>query len=177
MRRKALFFSKLEMIVARSSDLFYVWAMPHFWIGLLACILSLAARAQVSFPSSENCDYYLHLEEQFRCGAKSYFVEAHGLCVKYLKAQNQTSREIQEFFPKVRYCLQNEIYQMGSRVTCENLEQVAIKSHVDCYLATGFCDLSWASRTELTLMTLRQFLNPIWIVTAQKILKACQQRD
>lgn len=174
MRQKALFFSKSEMIVERQPDMFYVWAMQRFWIVFLGCVLSLIASAQGGFPSSENCDYYLHLEEQFRCGSQSYFIEAHGLCEKYLKAQNKTSREIQEFFPKVRHCLQNEIYQMGSRVTCENLENVAVQSHVDCYLATGFCDLSWASRTELTLMTLPQFLNPIWIVTAQKILKACQ---
>lgn len=150
--------------------------MPRYGIVFFVSILSLFAQAQSSFPSTENCDYYLHLEEQFRCGAKSYFVEAHGLCLQYLKAQNQTSQEIQEFFPKVRFCLQNEIYQMGSRVTCESLEQIAVRSHVDCYLATGFCDLSWVSRTELTMMTLPQFLKPIWIVTAQKILRACQQK-
>lgn len=140
-------------------------------------LLSLPVTAQSQFPSTENCSFYQTLESQHQCGPKGYLQAAFPLCQKYLNAQPRMNDEIQAFFPQVRYCLQDEFYQLGSRLKCEKLDRIAIQTHIDCYLKTGFCELSWLSKTQLTVLTLPQMKSSLWRETAEQILKACQLQD
>jgi len=142
--------------------------------GLLFAPLAVSATAQ---PSSESCAYYQSLEKELQCGPEAYLKKwAYPMCKKYLKLEPKLSAEVQAWFPAVRFCLQNSLAlaQSQSQVNCENLDQVAIDSHVDCYVETGYCDLSDEDKSHLSgIMGSTIFSSALWIETSLRITWAC----
>jgi hypothetical protein len=53
------------------------------------------------------------------------------------------------FGPRVRQCLQEAIRDRMETLTCADLEDAAIRSHVDCYVRSGFCSLSLSDRLRI----------------------------
>lgn len=125
-------------------------------------------------PSKNNCSYYQLAEEQLQCGNKSYMIgTAYPQCLYYLKISKFLNHEIQNWFPQIRYCLQNEIEQNLHSITCDNINDFALNSHVNCYVSLGYCELSFLSKLQLTLITLPKLNEKIWQDTAKAINDEC----
>lgn len=99
-------------------------------------------------PSSDACGFYGCAEKFEPCGKSGYNLQfGDKQCKKYLRAEPDTSPEMQEWLPKVRLCLQERMIDIMSETPhgkkyCSTVNQLAFDSHVDCYLETGFCELS-----------------------------------
>lgn len=141
---------------------------------LLSLFICFGFHALALGPSSENCSYYSDLESELSCGPQSYLEKwARPMCEKYLKVQPQLSQDLQAWFPKVRYCLQQEIDQYADQLTCRDLDKMAIASHVKCYVETGFCELTEFDKTALMQITSKALLHPLWIETSLRIYFEC----
>jgi hypothetical protein len=53
------------------------------------------------------------------------------------------------FGPRVRQCLQEAIRDRMDGLSCSALESAAIRSHVDCYVASGYCALGFSDRLRI----------------------------
>lgn len=128
-------------------------------------------------PSLESCQYYQEAEASFQCGASGYLMrDAYPMCVYYVQMAPFMSWETRAWLPDIRLCLQERLFQRRDSLSCESLNRVAIQTHVDCYIETGYCDLPMMSKTELTLITLPQMTNPTWRKTAEMIIQNCKMQ-
>jgi hypothetical protein len=66
-------------------------------------------------------------------------------CKKYFAVDFHDRR----FGPRVRQCLQEAIRDRMEMLTCADLQSAAIRSHVDCYVRSGFCSLSLLDRLRI----------------------------
>lgn len=89
------------------------------------------------------CKLDMARSEDDRC---PYFSE-FGL--PYCQAYFATSFDDRLFGPNVRQCLQEAIRDTMDGKTCSEVNDAAIQSHVECYVASGYCDLSLGDRLRI----------------------------
>jgi hypothetical protein len=130
-------------------------------------------------PSKRDCNYYLQVEKEYKCGAEGYPLKfGNRLCRKYLAAESQMPPAVKTWFPKIRFCLQNYIErQRGSIRDCNDLHRKAIDSHVGCYVATGFCNLGIYDQAEILRVTSTDLLNPEIVSLSFRVKAACLSRN
>lgn len=148
---------------------------------ILPLILMLAplfsAAAERCVPNVNSCDFYLCQEQSHHCGPKGYPVGfGHKFCQIYLDTENNYSQEAHGWLRRVRVCLMQEFEkadeQNRSR-SCDMVKSESFRSHVGCYVDTGFCDLKaydvfqifWAMKSSAKHIEIFQ--------DAQGIAKAC----
>ena len=125
-------------------------------------------------PSRESCDYYLCKEEEMRCGEKGYLLSfGHQLCEVYLKQERLSSLALQDWYPKVRLCLQRAVEILDPAESCESLKVNAFAAHEGCYLQTGFCSLSWEDKFEVWKLAGAAAFSSQSIEVSLKILAYC----
>lgn len=101
-------------------------------------------------PSSESCSYYQCKENQERCGEEGYLLHfGERLCQKYLDTQDESSPALQEWYPKVRLCLQEAVHSLPAPLSCSDLQERAFETHLGCYISTGFCSLSMGDKLQV----------------------------
>ncbi|MES2525842.1 MAG: hypothetical protein V4598_02100 [Bdellovibrionota bacterium] len=106
-------------------------------------------------PSRTSCAFYQELESEFPCGRNGY-VRKFGkpLCEKYLKAEPYQTEGLAHWFQEVRFCLQDELDKnLHESVSCHEIRNLALSSHVGCYQATGFCELSVKEKLTVVRLT------------------------
>jgi hypothetical protein len=157
----------------------------------ILALLALTFSSLITFaqlqPSTLNCDYYDQIESKMQCGPDAYFQKWGGpMCRKYLhsatdpiKSQLLTT-QLKAWFPKVRFCLQNELAQMqdSKSLTCGNLNSQVNRSHIDCYMQTGYCELSTLSKAQLGGLSAKAILQDpeLWDPLAIEISKNCAEK-
>ena len=127
-------------------------------------------------PSKSDCEFYTELNNKIKCGKSNYLNEVQPLCEKYLLAENSLGSEIQIFFPNIRYCLQNELLKKLDENFCQNLNQISIESHVQCYVDNGYCELSPISQWRLIWITRSKIFKQPWLTTAHLLNGACADK-
>jgi hypothetical protein len=144
----------------------------------LLLVLTLLPLLSHAGPSRNNCNYYLDVERAYKCGAEGYPLKfGNRLCRKYLAAQSDMPARVQTWFPKIRYCLQNFIEkQHGSIRDCSDLHRKAIDSHIGCYVATGFCNLSLIDQASILKVTSTDLFNPDIVALSFRVKAACLSR-
>ncbi len=144
-------------------------------ITLLLAFFTLSA---IAVPSRNDCNYYLDVERDFKCGFKGYPLKfGYRLCEKYLEAQPGMTRAVQRWFPKIRYCLQNYLEtERASIRDCKDLHRKAINSHINCYVQTGFCDLSVLDQAQIVQVTAFDILNPDVMGLSLRVKAACMSK-
>lgn len=156
---------------------FVVWALS------LAFSTATVAQSQPALqPSPANCDFYQQIEEQMQCGPQGYFQKwAAPMCDKYIRSETNPvtglflSQELKQWFPQVRMCLQEYLLSEIGTLTCQNLDQHANQSHIECYIQTGYCELSAYAKLQLAGLSANAVLmDPVlWQQSAVEISKIC----
>ncbi len=138
-------------------------------------LVSTLAHAESCTPASDSCGFYTCMETQAQCGTEGYLTSFGGpLCRAYLDHEPKLSNNLQTWFPKVRYCLQAALLQIGDQVKCDELDQKAFASHFDCYVSTGFCELTFRDQFEIIHLTgLEAMLNPSVIEVGLRVERHC----
>lgn len=139
--------------------------------------LILVSSTVFAGPSATDCIYYLQAEQEYKCGQHGYLMDfGFRLCQRYLKEQPNTRPNVQTWFPKVRYCLQDYIEKnRGTFRDCHDLKKRALDSHVGCYLETGFCDLRFEDDAQILQITSFDLFRPSIISLSLKVRSACHQ--
>ena len=106
-------------------------------------------------PVHRQCQFYQDLERATQCGPQGYAVR-FGLpyCEIYLRLEPQLSSMGQQWSQSVRRCLQQHLQApfVKGYETCAQLRDIAVQSHLDCYLQNGpisFCDLPLADQLAI----------------------------
>ena len=138
--------------------------------------LTQPALSEVSLDA-DPCGAYKEVASQLECSSKNYLHKfGYRYCQKYLQHENLFSLEGQAFLERNRHCLIERLKEQEG-LTCENVNRLAHRHHVDCYVEMGFCELPKNDR-KLVIQEIqkRHLLRPLNIITAFKILKTCHQR-
>jgi hypothetical protein len=92
----------------------------------------------------------------------------------YLREEPFLGKEIQAFFPGVRKCLQEQLLlRIESPNFCQNINEIAIGSHITCYYENNYCNLSFLSKIKLGWLVKNNIIHKTWFKTAQEINRAC----
>ncbi|HRO67040.1 MAG TPA: hypothetical protein PL182_05710 [Pseudobdellovibrionaceae bacterium] len=129
---------------------------------LLAIFVPLFSFAETECrPSAGSCELYLCKEREMSCGEKGYWLN-YGLsfCEKFLRNEHSFSPACRSWLPKVRLCLQNQVQELNDVGSCNELRRRALHGHIDCYLHTGFCELSGRDQFQV-LWELRSALGEV----------------
>lgn len=114
---------------------------------VLLFLFSLKVSAQILNTCEVNpwdCHIYSCAEEQYQCGKRHYLT---GFGEKYCKLfihkqlTELYSDELDDWLTKVRVCLQKELKNTPYNLSCREIADYSLKSHVKCYEESGFCDL------------------------------------
>jgi hypothetical protein len=107
-------------------------------------VMSACAEAALAWQGCGACDYYRCREETAQCGADGYLMRfAHRYCLRYrLVSEPEGSPEAQAWLKRIRRCLVEVIDRDVPGDDCDTMRQRGFDSHPECYVSTGFCDLS-----------------------------------
>lgn len=135
---------------------------------------SLQGQGTACLPGVDSCDFYLCKEKIEPCGVKGYWL-AYGykFCRLFLTETQDFSESSKEWMSKVRYCLQEEIKQGTDKLSCQEDRKFAMDSHVDCYIKTGFCQLSLKDRASIIWMLRSALVLPITYMEGVELEYMC----
>lgn len=138
--------------------------------------------------TDKNCDYYPFLESTINCGDKGYPMQfGNKYCKKYLdKIDSFKDKQWQN---AVRKCLQNVInifvlnkITSGSTITCEELDEYAFDSHVNCYTqpdpknsTISWCKIPLLDKFKIINIARYEVLNYRFITQVMKLYRDCKK--
>lgn len=151
--------------------------MKYLFILLLVVAPLFSFATELCKPNVDSCEFYLCQEENHHCGPKGYPVGfGHKFCKIYLDTEKNYSEEANGWLRRVRVCLMEEFAnadQQNRSRTCDQVKAESFRSHVGCYVETGFCDLK-ASDVFQIFWAMKSSAKHIEIFQdAKGIAKAC----
>jgi hypothetical protein len=107
---------------------------------------SLLANANLENQCSHlqtECSFYECAEQELECGKRGYPL-GYGLkyCSRFEQFLDRFSQKGLEWMNRTRKCLTKEFAKINSANSCRQLKKLAFKSHVPCYIKSGYCELS-----------------------------------
>jgi len=118
---------------------------------LFLSVFAAKALATNCQPNHHSCDFYQCLENQVQCG-KSGYPLAFGkrYCQAYMNREAGVSVRLGRWYQKVRYCLQESLIDADHEFnSCQELRAGSLHKHVQCYLESGYCDLSMGEKMQI----------------------------
>lgn len=147
-----------------------------YWLLLIFILNPLFARAQLCEPDVSSCSFYLCQEQEHRCGPRGYPVGfGFKFCQLFLNTEKNYSNEAYGWLRRVRVCLMdsmNEIVSRG-RKSCDQIKDEGFRSHLGCYIDTGFCDLSLRDQWKISWAMRTSFIHREVIRDGLSVMQAC----
>ena len=114
--------------------------------------------AQDCVPEHNSCSFYLCLEKQLKCGTKGYPISyGYKFCHNFLNVNMKTEKG-KQWLMDTRLCLQQRVIE-SKQTNCQDLWEDSIRDHVNCYIETGYCDLSSKEKTKVKYLVLKEFFS------------------
>lgn len=124
--------------------------------------------------NSDNCDLYTCQEQVRQCGPRGYLMNfAKPYCQLFVDRAEKFAPETQKWLRAVRTCLQEEVAEFDSSLSCKDLRKQAIAGHADCYKETRFCDLPIVEKIHVLFYLKRAVFIPPVVRTGLNILWSC----
>ncbi len=124
--------------------------------------------------SDKSCEFYDELESVSQCGKKGYPLKiGQHYCKKYLKSQPSYSEGGQTWLKSVRQCLQTQITLMDE-LSCKSLYKESTDMHFECYVSTGYCDLSFGDQAKIAKEAALMLFMPEYTRFGLKIASYCR---
>jgi hypothetical protein len=127
-------------------------------------------------PSVNSCGFYLCKEQEMACGPKGYLLAfGHKFCQEFLSTEQNYSPEAHAWLRRVRVCLMNKLQEITEQdgLTCKDIKRDGFRSHADCYVTTGFCELSPRDQGKIAWAERRSFLHREVIMDAIRVNHLC----
>lgn len=160
----------------------------RFYAGMIAAFFVIAAempsaRAEHSASSyyepCENligtCEYYLCREDHRACGRGGYFLGfGHAYCRAYDEVASTFTRLGQNWLARVKACLQVKLEGPNlNRLSCNEIKDLAVDSHFECYIATGYCDIPYSDKWRVAKVAHDLIGDPDVVRTFFRIQRKC----
>lgn len=121
--------------------------------------------------------FYNCVEEIFNCGENGYPL---GIGVKYsdkfyFETRPKLSAQGQLWIDKTLICLQQEFRdRITSEASCDEVKELALRHHPDCYVQSGFCALSRRDKLKVgTTISVKDAISTKGLPTTVKIIALC----
>ncbi len=152
--------------------------MKYTILIILLSLFAITGKAELQAPKENSCEFYLSLEETIPCGASGYAEDFGYLyCEKFLKTKfHRFSKRGQSFLNKNAQCLQESLYRdysSNDSLTCKQIQSMAFEGHADCYINSGFCELSISDKIILTNVIKNQLPSKIVRNQIREVWKKC----
>lgn len=151
--------------------------MKFFFLfsSLMMTVTAVAAPLTIEGAKRDECAYYLDLSKKMNCPSDGY-LEAFGdhYCRLFVKDESAYSAAGKKFLAGVRSCLMKTLDRQKD-LSCNNVRQIAIKTHIPCYVQSGFCDLSFFDRQRILGSVWTEIKNPDFFDAAMAIQGHCQK--
>jgi hypothetical protein len=130
-------------------------------------LIGLSAQAQ------NLCETYLRKNHQLSCDQKNYLTQyGYRYCQEFQKQQFRFSSYGQRVLTGIRACLVRFVSETEG-LTCQNIKELSMRSHVRCYLSAGYCGLSWVDKMRLLYVIRAEVRDPQTYHTYQLIRQSC----
>lgn len=149
-------------------------------IMLLLPLLSFSETPSSCAPSSENCDFYKCESARLGCDQDDYLIQfGDKFCRKYLRNQDEYSSQGERFLIQVRACLQTKLAEQNfsaNKKTCRQMEDFAFLTHTDCYVSSGYCELSKSDQRKIMMVAkFKLFNRKVW-ASYSDLKDACEKK-
>ena len=144
----------------------------------LFIFLSSSTALAACYSDIESCAVYPCLAEELRCSPKNYLLRfGERYCQQFLKPEVRKafSAKGRKTVDQIRLCLQEELVN-DSRLICRNSKALAQEHHFDCYLSSGFCELSLRDKGRIVRQIYKELKDAAFARTSRKIAIACGKR-
>ncbi|PIK13651.1 hypothetical protein [Halobacteriovorax sp. JY17] len=122
-----------------------------------------------------DCEYYSCVEEQRHCGDKGYLIGfGKKYCMKFSSDEDYFSDEGKEWIQKVRECLIKNLDLPSIDMSCKKFKRAQIKSHVPCYMESGYCELSRSDRYAVKKVIFKSMWRPSLVWAGIKVIASCR---
>jgi hypothetical protein len=123
---------------------------------------------------SDSCEYYSCIEGQKSCGKRGYVLGfGKKYCNKFEEHSYKFTTSGKNWILDVRSCLIDNLGQTSTELSCRKYKKAQIKSHIPCYLNSGYCSLPKADKKLIRKIVYKTMWRPSFIVSAIKVLKTC----
>jgi hypothetical protein len=125
-----------------------------------------------------NCDYYLCRESIESCGENGYFLHfGYPYCEGLMSdVRPKMSEEGAIWMSRAATCLQEQVEAMPLTHSCEDMASLAIATHPDCYVSTGFCELKLSDQLLIAEKIWKSLVDPRIDRVMIEILDRCDFR-
>jgi hypothetical protein len=147
--------------------------MKAVFISLFA--LSAWAETESNCSKLQNdCEYYSCISQEKSCSSDSYpLAFGRRFCLRYGANISKFSENGKSWIENVRQCLIREMETFESDLSCSELQNKAFKSHIPCYVKSGFCELSLSDKRKIMQTLWPSLGNPQVISDGMAVLKSC----
>ncbi|RPA81466.1 hypothetical protein BJ508DRAFT_112391 [Ascobolus immersus RN42] len=145
------FFSTFTTILALAASA--VTASPLAMLEATAELASVVDKRGICDTPTGSCSFYTTcLENKYKCAKTEFdYPTNYGLkyCKKFEDRKSKFSAKGQTWIKNTMKCLQKKLVSHTSGSTCKKIEDAAFKSHSDCYLGNGVCDLPFGDFIDI----------------------------
>ncbi|GEM_PF-2109441 len=144
------------------------------WWPLLVLFFSIPNYSAQCSDDPTVCSYYCQKHAELGCDTKNYLTNfGYRYCHLFVDKETTYTKHAQNVLSKIRSCLVNHLAKQPN-VTCDNVADIAIQSHVDCYNENHFCELSPQDQM-VTLWHIKSGLrDPFFQTTMKLIIDQCR---
>lgn len=122
----------------------------------------------------DDCEYYSCISHEKSCSRFSYPQNfGRRYCLRYAERSLNFSEEGQLWISNVKRCLISEMESFESKLSCSQLRKRAFRSHVPCYVRSGFCQLNHSDKLEVLRTIWPSVRNVQILANGFQIVKAC----
>ena len=142
---------------------------------ILILFFSVGIYASNCSEATDDCEYYSCIEEQRHCGEKGYLLGfGKKYCMKFTEDEDYFSSDGKEWILKVRECLIKNLDTPKEGISCKKFKRSQVKSHVPCYLESGYCELSRRDRFAVKKVIYKSMWRPSLLWAGIKIIASCR---
>ncbi|MBT3236271.1 MAG: hypothetical protein HN353_10005 [Bdellovibrionales bacterium] len=123
------------------------------------------------------CSFYECVEDELTCGKRGYPLGfALKYCQRFENFAYRFSDAGKEWIQKTRECLTETFAKFDQPNSCSFVKKASFKSHILCYVESGYCDLSRDDKRAVNRVVWPSLWRRSAITTGLKIKSICRQR-
>lgn len=143
------------------------------WMLTLLFTFSVYASSDCS-QYTNDCEYYSCISNAKHCSPANY-PESFGkrYCLRYENQMNRFSENGKLWIEEVRKCLIRDMETFQSDLSCSQLRKRAFQGHVPCYVESGYCNLTFRDKIQVTKTIWPSIRNVYILASGINILRSC----
>jgi hypothetical protein len=124
--------------------------------------------------SASECDFYREKSAAMQCPSSGYLIGfGYKYCRYFVDHADEFSSEGQATLQKIRFCLIDSLKRPLVALTCDNIKDLAMQNHIDCYVNNGFCSLDLFDRLQVYWLLKDRLQDTSFLAAGEEIRRQC----